>query len=257
MDDEDMVLVDAIKALVDTKGTVPWLSVAKLVPGRSAKQCRERWGLNLNPNIDRSAFSEQEDLLLLELHNKFGNRWSSFREFFPGRTENILKTRYKSLLRAEKRKWKREEDTKLTEAVAVHGRNWGLISSLYFPGIRTRNAIKMRVKALEDVSGDKTRFHASHSSPRSRRQRAARAAQAAGAAQAAEVSAIVADAFAAVGMRQAQPPASEKRAREDDDAAAADYCEEAEAKKPRFSVHDYCSKEVEVALQADLPSLEI
>ena len=71
-----------------------WAEVALLVPGRTAKQCRERWSLNLDPNINRGTWTQEEDELLIKLHDKLGNRWAKIKGHLSSRTENAVKTRF-------------------------------------------------------------------------------------------------------------------------------------------------------------------
>jgi len=75
------------------------VGVAQHVPGRTAKQCRERWYLCVDPTIRRDPWTQEEDELLVSLHKEFGNGWALISQQLPGRTENSVKSRYKSLER--------------------------------------------------------------------------------------------------------------------------------------------------------------
>lgn len=44
-----------------------------------------RWHNHLNPNIKREAWSEQEDLTLINAHQLYGNKWAEIAKFLPGR----------------------------------------------------------------------------------------------------------------------------------------------------------------------------
>lgn len=124
-----------------------WSMVASKIKGRTAKQCRERWSLNLDPSINRSPWTPEEDQLLIKLYDKLGGKWSEMKTQFNGRTENAVKTRYKSIIRAKAREWTQEQDAKLIELRMKHGKNWAAIKK-ELPG-RSRNAIKVRCKTLE------------------------------------------------------------------------------------------------------------
>ena len=53
-----------------------WSEIAKHVPGRVGKQCRERWFNNLDPSILKGNWTEAEDATLIEAHKQLGNKWS-------------------------------------------------------------------------------------------------------------------------------------------------------------------------------------
>lgn len=42
---------------------------------RCGKSCRLRWVNYLSPNVKRGGFSEEEDDLIIRLHNLLGNRF--------------------------------------------------------------------------------------------------------------------------------------------------------------------------------------
>ncbi|CAH0480694.1 unnamed protein product [Peronospora belbahrii] len=73
-----------------------WGDVASKIPGRTSKQCRERWHNHLDPQIVRGAYSPEEDRLILEAQARLGNRWSVIAAMLPGRTEDAVKIRWKS-----------------------------------------------------------------------------------------------------------------------------------------------------------------
>jgi hypothetical protein len=53
---------------VELYGTKQWARIALVLPGRKGKQCRERWHNHLNPDISKDAWSNDEDLKLVEAH---------------------------------------------------------------------------------------------------------------------------------------------------------------------------------------------
>lgn len=65
---------------------------------RTGKHCKERWNNHLNPEIKRGIWTTKEDDLLLDLHKKFGNKWSAIAKSVGQRTECAVKNRIKSLL---------------------------------------------------------------------------------------------------------------------------------------------------------------
>ncbi|KAG2771311.1 hypothetical protein Pcac1_g17841 [Phytophthora cactorum] len=79
------------------QGCHSWGEVAANIPGRTAKQCRERWRNHLDPSINKSPFTPEEDTIIQEGFEKMGNRWTQIAELLPGRTEDAVKLRWKAL----------------------------------------------------------------------------------------------------------------------------------------------------------------
>ena len=93
---EDRLLVEAKHARPYSQ----WADIATSVPGRSAKQCGERWRNFLDPNLTHGQYTAMEDNILLTMHQKFGNKWATIaRAALPRRTAGSLKNRYKTLCR--------------------------------------------------------------------------------------------------------------------------------------------------------------
>ncbi|KAE9048127.1 hypothetical protein PR003_g737 [Phytophthora rubi] len=86
---------DLLRRLVATEQK-NWGDVASKIPGRTSKQCRERWHNHLDPQIVRGAYTPEEDRLILEAQARLGNRWSVIAAMLPGRTEDAVKIRWKS-----------------------------------------------------------------------------------------------------------------------------------------------------------------
>ncbi|CAH0479276.1 unnamed protein product [Peronospora belbahrii] len=79
------------------KGYDNWRQVSNSIPGRTAKQCRERWRNRLDPTINKAPFTEEEDAVIQQSYEKYGNRWTQIAELLPGRTEDAVKLRWKAL----------------------------------------------------------------------------------------------------------------------------------------------------------------
>lgn len=95
--DEDELLKELV-----AEGRKNWGQVATRIPGRTSKQCRERWYNHLDPSIVRGEYSPEEDRMILDAQARLGNRWSAIAAMLPGRTEDAVKIRWKSLCRVRK-----------------------------------------------------------------------------------------------------------------------------------------------------------
>ncbi|KAF4574305.1 hypothetical protein EYR40_005976 [Pleurotus pulmonarius] len=72
-----------------------WSLVAAMVRTRNNDQCAKRWIDTLNPQIDRSAWSSEEDAQLLRAVDELGKSWKKIVEtHFPGRSGLAAKNRY-------------------------------------------------------------------------------------------------------------------------------------------------------------------
>ena len=57
---------EILKAKIKEYGTQNWVIIAKYLPGRLGRQCRERWHNVLDPSIVRREWTREEDLFILE-----------------------------------------------------------------------------------------------------------------------------------------------------------------------------------------------
>ena len=94
---EDAIIMDAVKNSSE-QPFKSWPDIVERVPGRSARQVRERWNQVLNPVLDHSPLSREDDLILWDGHGKLGNKWTEISaQFFNNtRSERLIKGRWKS-----------------------------------------------------------------------------------------------------------------------------------------------------------------
>uniref|UniRef100_A0ACD5TEA7 Uncharacterized protein n=1 Tax=Avena sativa TaxID=4498 RepID=A0ACD5TEA7_AVESA len=81
-----------------------WSSVPRLAGlQRCGKSCRLRWINYLRPDLKRGSFSQQEEDLIVALHEILGNRWSQIASHLPGRTDNEIKNFWNSCVKKKLR----------------------------------------------------------------------------------------------------------------------------------------------------------
>jgi hypothetical protein len=97
---EDAKLLHAAEKFAATR----WKAIAALIPGRTKKQCWNRWQYALDPSIVRIAertgtWSTEEDVKLVsavEKHN--GKNWAAIAALVPGRTKRQCMDRWHKVL---------------------------------------------------------------------------------------------------------------------------------------------------------------
>jgi hypothetical protein len=96
---EDGLLFDAVRRL----GTANWRRIARLLPGRNARQCRERWNNYLSPELVNGEWSLAEDEILWNKYAELGPHWVAIAKLFPGRSKNSVRNRFLHLQRQRNR----------------------------------------------------------------------------------------------------------------------------------------------------------
>ncbi len=104
---------EIVKRCVIQDGITKWSIVAKYVPGRIGKQCRERWMNHLDPSLSKQEWGEEEDRILMDAHKEIGSHWSKIAKLLPGRSENSVKNRWNSRFRSKETSMMKKQHDKI------------------------------------------------------------------------------------------------------------------------------------------------
>lgn len=85
---------EKLKNLVENTEFKKWDAIAKEMPGRTGRQCRDRYKNYLVPGFFNGQWSKEEDNLLRLKYAEFGPHWSKITAFFKNRSANALKNRW-------------------------------------------------------------------------------------------------------------------------------------------------------------------
>ncbi|XP_072993406.1 MYB-like transcription factor EOBII [Typha latifolia] len=109
--EEDLILINYIA----NHGEGVWTNLARSAGlNRTGKSCRLRWLNYLRPDVRRGNITPEEQMLIMELHARWGNRWSKIAKQLPGRTDNEIKNYWRT--RIQKKPKHRESSLPADEA---------------------------------------------------------------------------------------------------------------------------------------------
>ncbi|KAJ6429585.1 hypothetical protein OIU84_021062 [Salix udensis] len=107
--EEDFNLINYIA----THGEGRWNSLARGAGlKRTGKSCRLRWLNYLRPDVRRGNITLEEQLMILELHSRWGNRWSKIAQHLPGRTDNEIKNYWRTRVQKHAKQLKCDVNSK-------------------------------------------------------------------------------------------------------------------------------------------------
>lgn len=86
-----------LKDLVNKYSTNNWKLIAKELPPRTPRQCRERWNNYIDPSLSQEPWTQEEDEILIRIHDQFGNHWKQIESYLPNRSKNSIKKRWTTL----------------------------------------------------------------------------------------------------------------------------------------------------------------
>ena len=98
-EEEDEAIMEAVRVVGDRH----WKTVAIACNlGRPPKSIRERYRQHLDPNINHTPFTEEEDTCILNLYQEWGSAWAEIAKCLGGgRTDSQVKNRFNGSLRKQ------------------------------------------------------------------------------------------------------------------------------------------------------------
>ena len=99
-DREDQELVN----MVLTYGTDNWRQVSRRMPGRSPRQCKERWVSYLSKKLGEG-WTAAEERILIAKHNELGDRWTCISLYLEGKSPAKIKYHWYNAIMPNKRNY--------------------------------------------------------------------------------------------------------------------------------------------------------
>ncbi|CCM00327.1 uncharacterized protein FIBRA_02357 [Fibroporia radiculosa] len=152
--EEDSLLTQAVAIYGENDN---WKTVALSIPGRTNKACRKRWLHSLSPSVKKSAWTQEEDQLLLSLYAVHSTKWAIIARHIPGRTDDACSKRYREALdpSLNRGEWTTEDDTTLLGAYARLGGKWGQVGQeLNRSGLGWRMLERRRIAGARGASSN-------------------------------------------------------------------------------------------------------
>ncbi|EAX86688.1 Myb-like DNA-binding domain containing protein [Trichomonas vaginalis G3] len=95
---EDEKLIKLVKFYPKRKD-INWKFISQQMGNRTVRQCKERFFNYLDNKINRSEFSPEENLFILQKVNEIGKKWTKISSLMKNRTDVAVKSQYKKLMR--------------------------------------------------------------------------------------------------------------------------------------------------------------
>ena len=90
---------ERLKFLFFHIGSHNWTTISKYMPGRTPKQCRDRYCNYLSQPHKKEPWSPEEDKIILKMLSLIGPKWVEISKYIPGRSGSNVKNRWYKHLR--------------------------------------------------------------------------------------------------------------------------------------------------------------
>ena len=88
---------------IEENGASNWQALALELPGRNARQVRDRYRYYLCPDVVSREWTKEEDEILISLVLTCGHKWAQFSKIFNGRSDCDVKNHWHKIERLAKR----------------------------------------------------------------------------------------------------------------------------------------------------------
>jgi hypothetical protein len=103
--------------LVETLPGAPWDEIARQLPGRTARQVRERYRHYLCPELNLGAWTTEEESLLRATFEEHGPQWSILKSYFPNRSAVNVKNHWTTMIARDSREaWEHRTTAQVVDA---------------------------------------------------------------------------------------------------------------------------------------------
>jgi hypothetical protein len=76
-----------------------WYRLTKYFPCKSSCTLKKRWFNRLDPNINKTRWSSEEDELIVKMYNQHGGNWKLMSHTLVGRPPNVIKNHFYGALK--------------------------------------------------------------------------------------------------------------------------------------------------------------